>query len=56
VASTISSQLDSIQNKTYGIGNIMNFSLGQHKLLLDDQSIALQGLDTLTQTQVEEFE
>jgi len=30
--------------------------LGQQKLLLDDQSLALQGLDTLTQAQDEAFE
>lgn len=56
VASTVSSQLDNIQNKIDDIGNTVTLSLGQKKLLLDDQSHALQGLDTHTQTQAEAFE
>lgn len=56
MACTISSQLDNIQNKRDDIGNTVTLSLGQQKLLLDDQSLALQGLDTHTQTQAEAFE
>lgn len=56
VAGTVSSQLDNLQSKADDIGNVVTLSLGQQKQLLDGQSLALQGLDTLTQTQTEAFE
>jgi len=56
VAGTVSSQLDNLQTKADDIGNVVTLSLGQQKQLLDGQSLALQGLDTLTQTQAEAFE
>jgi len=56
VAGTMSLQLDNLQIKADGIGNVVTLSLGQQKELLDGQSLVLQGLDTLTQTQAEAFE
>ena len=56
VAGTMSSQLDNLQTKADDIGNVVTLSLGQQKQLLDGQSLALEGLDTLTQSQVEAFE
>ena len=52
----MSSQLDNLQTKADDIGNVVTLSLGQQKQLLDGQSLALEGLDTLTQSQVEAFE
>ena len=56
VGGTLSSQLENLQTKADDIGNVVTLSLGQQKQLLDGQSLALQGLDTLTQTQAEAFE
>lgn len=56
VAGTMSLQLDNLQIKADDIGNVVTLSLGQQKELLDGQSLVLQGLDTLTQTQAEAFE
>ena len=50
VAGTMSSQLDNLQTKADDIGNVVTLSLGQQKQLLDGQSLALEGLDTLTQS------
>ncbi|GLJ22310.1 hypothetical protein SUGI_0419730 [Cryptomeria japonica] len=55
VTGSMSSQLDNLQSKTDDIGNVVTLSLDQQKQLLSGQSLALQGLDTLTQHQVEAF-
>jgi len=52
----MSSQLDNLQTKADDIGNVVTLSLGQQKQLLDGQSLALEGRDSLTQSQVEAFE
>ncbi|KAH9302373.1 hypothetical protein KI387_013956 [Taxus chinensis] len=56
VAGTMSSQLNNLQNKADDIRNVVTVSLNQQQQLLSGQSLALQGLDTLSQHQAEAFQ
>eukprot|EP01018_Ginkgo_biloba_P016177 Gb_10231 [translate_table: standard] len=56
VGDAMSSKLENLQTKADDIGNVVAMSLDQQKKLLDGQSLALQGLDNLTQFQAEAFE